>query len=124
MGRHDDLWSLFYMLVEFMVGQLPWRKIKDKVCVSMTLFVYSRFIFYTVMYFCTSAFKLLFVPHCSQEQVGNLKETYDHRLMLKHLPSEFSTFLDHILTLDYFTKPDYEVGHLLLVILNVLRILL
>ena len=31
MGRHDDLWSLFYMLVEFMVGQLPWRKIKDKV---------------------------------------------------------------------------------------------
>lgn len=30
--------------------------------------------------------------------------------MLKHLPSEFSTFLDHILTLDYYTKPDYEVG--------------
>ncbi|XP_034555280.1 tau-tubulin kinase 2b isoform X2 [Notolabrus celidotus] len=73
MGRHDDLWSLFYMLVEFMVGQLPWRKIKDK------------------------------------EQVGNLKETYDHRLMLKHLPSEFSMFLDHILTLDYFTKPDYQL---------------
>uniref|UniRef100_A0A3B3ZY00 Protein kinase domain-containing protein n=1 Tax=Periophthalmus magnuspinnatus TaxID=409849 RepID=A0A3B3ZY00_9GOBI len=73
MGRHDDLWSLFYMLVEFMVGQLPWRKIKDK------------------------------------EQVGNLKETYDHRLMLKHLPSEFSMFLDHISTLDYFTKPDYQL---------------
>uniref|UniRef100_A0A8C8DXU0 non-specific serine/threonine protein kinase n=1 Tax=Oryzias sinensis TaxID=183150 RepID=A0A8C8DXU0_9TELE len=73
MGRHDDLWSLFYMLVEFMVGQLPWRKIKDK------------------------------------EQVGNLKETYDHRLMLKHLPSEFSSFLDHIMTLDYFTKPDYQL---------------
>ncbi|KAK2856118.1 hypothetical protein Q5P01_004853 [Channa striata] len=73
MGRHDDLWSLFYMLVEFMVGQLPWRKIKDK------------------------------------EQVGNLKETYDHQLMLKHLPSEFSAFLDHILTLDYYTKPDYEL---------------
>ncbi|CAK6979210.1 tau-tubulin kinase 2b [Scomber scombrus] len=73
MGRHDDLWSLFYMLVEFMVGQLPWRKIKDK------------------------------------EQVGNLKETYDHRLMLKHLPSEFSIFLDHVLILDYFTKPDYQL---------------
>ncbi|XP_053737627.1 tau-tubulin kinase 2b [Synchiropus splendidus] len=73
MGRHDDLWSLFYMLVEFTIGQLPWRKIKDK------------------------------------EQVGNLKETYDHRLMLKHLPSEFSLFLDHILTLDYFTKPDYQM---------------
>ncbi|XP_036437919.1 tau-tubulin kinase 2b [Colossoma macropomum] len=73
MGRHDDLWSLFYMLVEFMVGQLPWRKVKDK------------------------------------EQVGNLKETYDHRLMLKHLPAEFSIFLDHISNLDYFTKPDYQL---------------
>ncbi|KAM3871142.1 tau-tubulin kinase 2 [Diretmus argenteus] len=73
MGRHDDLWSLFYMLVEFLVGQLPWRKIKDK------------------------------------EHVGKLKETYDHRLMLKHLPSEFSVFLDHISSLDYFTKPDYQL---------------
>ncbi|KAI4880542.1 hypothetical protein NFI96_018569, partial [Prochilodus magdalenae] len=73
MGRHDDLWSLFYMLVEFMVGQLPWRKVKDK------------------------------------EQVGNMKETYDHRLMLKHLPAEFSIFLDHISNLDYFTKPDYQL---------------
>ncbi|XP_073720966.1 tau-tubulin kinase 2 isoform X2 [Misgurnus anguillicaudatus] len=73
MGRHDDLWSLFYMLVEFLVGQLPWRKIKDK------------------------------------EQVGKLKETYDHRLMLKHLPPDFSVFLDHISNLDYFTKPDYQL---------------
>ncbi|XP_031227435.1 tau-tubulin kinase 2 isoform X1 [Mastomys coucha] len=73
MGRHDDLWSLFYMLVEFVVGQLPWRKIKDK------------------------------------EQVGSIKERYDHRLMLKHLPPEFSTFLDHISSLDYFTKPDYQL---------------
>ncbi|XP_028828181.1 tau-tubulin kinase 2 isoform X2 [Denticeps clupeoides] len=73
MGRHDDLWSLFYMLVEFLVGQLPWRKIKDK------------------------------------EQVGKLKESYDHRLMLKHLPTEFALFLDHISNLDYFTKPDYQL---------------
>ena len=35
-GRHDDLWSLFYMLVEFANGQLPWRKIKDKEQVSET----------------------------------------------------------------------------------------
>ncbi|XP_034431978.1 tau-tubulin kinase 2 isoform X2 [Hippoglossus hippoglossus] len=73
MGRHDDLWSLFYMLVEFLVGQLPWRKIKDK------------------------------------EHVGKLKETYDHRLMLKHLPAEFGVFLEHISSLDYFTKPDYQL---------------
>ncbi|XP_042356994.1 tau-tubulin kinase 2 isoform X1 [Plectropomus leopardus] len=73
MGRHDDLWSLFYMLVEFLVGQLPWRKIKDK------------------------------------EHVGKLKDTYDHRLMLKHLPAEFGVFLEHISSLDYFTKPDYQL---------------
>ncbi|XP_025763806.1 tau-tubulin kinase 1 isoform X5 [Oreochromis niloticus] len=73
MGRHDDLWSLFYMLVEFAVGQLPWRKIKDK------------------------------------EQVGQIKERYDHQLLLKHMPSEFKIFLDHVLALDYYTKPDYQL---------------
>ena len=40
MGRHDDLWSLFYMLVEFVVGQLPWRKIKDKVILEMEMSVW------------------------------------------------------------------------------------
>ncbi|XP_063724654.1 probable serine/threonine-protein kinase DDB_G0282963 isoform X3 [Symsagittifera roscoffensis] len=30
MGRHDDLWSLFYMIVEFVTGSLPWRKFKQK----------------------------------------------------------------------------------------------
>ncbi|XP_035259567.1 tau-tubulin kinase 1-like isoform X2 [Anguilla anguilla] len=73
MGRHDDLWSLFYMLVEFAVGQLPWRKIKDK------------------------------------EQVGLIKERYDHKMLLKHMPSEFHVFLDHVLSLDYYTKPDYQL---------------
>ncbi|KAG7276589.1 hypothetical protein CRUP_019639 [Coryphaenoides rupestris] len=73
MGRHDDLWSLFYMLVEFAVGQLPWRKIKDK------------------------------------EQVGQIKERYDHRMLLKHMPSEFHIFLEHVLALDYYTKPDYQL---------------
>ncbi|KAM6939981.1 tau-tubulin kinase 1 [Xenentodon cancila] len=73
MGRHDDLWSLFYMLVEFAAGQLPWRKIKDK------------------------------------EQVGQIKERFDHRMLLKHMPQDFSVFLDHVLTLDYYTKPDYQL---------------
>ncbi|XP_026077292.1 tau-tubulin kinase 1-like [Carassius auratus] len=73
MGRHDDLWSLFYMLVEFAAGQLPWRKIKDK------------------------------------EQVGQIKERYDHRMLLKHMPSEFNVFLEHVLGLDYCTKPDYQL---------------
>ncbi|KAF6774264.1 hypothetical protein AHF37_08406 [Paragonimus kellicotti] len=37
MGRHDDLWSMFYMLVEFASGQLPWRRIKDKEQVGFVL---------------------------------------------------------------------------------------
>lgn len=74
MGRHDDLWSLFYMLVEFVNGQLPWRKIKDK------------------------------------EQVGLMKEKYDHRLLLKHLPSDLKEFLEHIETLSYGDRPDYLVS--------------
>jgi len=73
MGRHDDLWSLFYMIVEFVNGQLPWRKIKDK------------------------------------EQVGLMKEKYDHRLLIKHLPSDFKQFLEHIQSLDYYDKPDYAM---------------
>ncbi|ELU12879.1 hypothetical protein CAPTEDRAFT_198680 [Capitella teleta] len=72
MGRHDDLWSLFYMLVEFVMGQLPWRKMKDK------------------------------------EQVGNLKEKYDTGIFLKHLPAELKPFLEHIQSLDYYDKPDYN----------------
>ncbi len=75
MGRHDDLWSLFYMMVEFVSGQLPWRKMKDK------------------------------------EQVGQMKDKYDNVTLLKHLPQEFKTILDHIATLNYFDKPDYNMMH-------------
>ena len=71
MGRHDDLWSLFYMMVEFVIGQLPWRKIKDK------------------------------------EQVGSMKEKYEHQLLLKHMPAEFKIIMEHICSLDYYDRPDY-----------------
>lgn len=73
MGRHDDLWSLFYMMVEFVNGALPWRKIKDK------------------------------------EQVGKMKQVYDHKLLLRHLPSDFKQFLEHIESLNYYTEPDYTM---------------
>lgn len=41
--------------------------------------------------------------------MGQIKERYDHRMLLKHMPSEFNVFLEHVLGLDYYTKPDYQV---------------
>uniref|UniRef100_H2XSG8 Protein kinase domain-containing protein n=3 Tax=Ciona intestinalis TaxID=7719 RepID=H2XSG8_CIOIN len=75
MGCHDDLWSLLYMLVEFVNGQLPWRKIKNK------------------------------------EQVGIMKERYDEKMLLKHMPHELMELYNHISTLQYYDKPDYEFVH-------------
>jgi tau tubulin kinase len=69
MGRHDDLWSLFYMLVEFVTGQLPWRRIKDK------------------------------------EQVGQMKEKYDHTIFLKSLPSEFKVIKKKKVSFFIFNYP-------------------
>uniref|UniRef100_A0A183D4T9 Piwi domain-containing protein n=1 Tax=Gongylonema pulchrum TaxID=637853 RepID=A0A183D4T9_9BILA len=30
MSRYDDLWSVYYISVENMVGQLPWRYVNEK----------------------------------------------------------------------------------------------
>ena len=38
-----------------------------------------------------------------------MKERYDHRLLLKHLPSDFRQFLDHLQSLEYADKPDYAM---------------
>ena len=37
-----------------------------------------------------------------------MKEKYDHRLLLKHLPPDFRQFLDQISSLDFYDKPDYS----------------
>ena len=64
MGRQDDLWSFFYMMAEFAIGHLPWRKMKDKVIRFQLHFVQLKlktFVFYesflcitSVMCFCAS----------------------------------------------------------------------
>lgn len=40
-----------------------------------------------------------------------MKEKYDHRLLLKHLPSDLRQFLEHIQGLEYADKPDYQVSN-------------
>lgn len=30
LSRADDLWSVFYVFIEFFQGHLPWRKLKSK----------------------------------------------------------------------------------------------
>ena len=42
-----------------------------------------------------------------ERQVGLMKEKYDHRLLLKHLPSDFKQFMEHLQVLEYADKPDY-----------------
>jgi hypothetical protein len=45
LGRHDDIISLFYMLVEFTIGQLPWRKLKEKEVVGKKKAEYDHGLF-------------------------------------------------------------------------------
>ena len=71
LGRHDDLWSVFYLLVELAIGQLPWRKIRDK------------------------------------EEAGKFKLKYDHSKLIKEMPVEMETYLEHLNSLSYYDKPDY-----------------
>lgn len=72
LGRRDDLWSVFYVLVEFALGSLPWRKIKDK------------------------------------EHIGELKERFTNAELVKDLPPEFLSFMEHLQKLGYADEPDYD----------------
>ena len=60
------------MLVEFVTGQLPWRKIKDK------------------------------------EQVGAMKEKFDHTQFLKSLPSEFKVTLKQTTLIELNFQSNYH----------------
>uniref|UniRef100_A0A3Q2E896 Tau tubulin kinase 1 n=1 Tax=Cyprinodon variegatus TaxID=28743 RepID=A0A3Q2E896_CYPVA len=80
-----------------------------------SIFNFSNFYFWILFYFLFSFKKLLLwllmwiFCFIAQEQVGQIKERYDHRMLLKHMPSEFNIFLDHVQALDYYTKPDYQL---------------
>ena len=57
---------------------------------------------------CTDLIALSLCPS-SRKKVGLMKEKYDHRLLLKHLPSDFRQLLEHLQTLEYADKPDYAM---------------
>ncbi|KAI0987994.1 hypothetical protein GJ496_000367 [Pomphorhynchus laevis] len=67
LGRHDDLWSMFYMLVEFVAASLPWRKIRDKEIVGKIKEKYDHSLF------------LRWLPR-------NFKQTYRGDNIRFHLP--------------------------------------
>jgi len=60
------------VLVEFSLGNLPWRKMKDK------------------------------------EAIGNLKEKFTTKELVKDLPKEFTLFLESLQKLGYGDDPDYD----------------
>ena len=84
LGRRDDLWSFFYMMAEFTIGELPWNDFRINQRKSDPN---SKDIF--------------------RNKTGDMKEVYDHTLLLKNLPPEFNTFLEHLQSLNFEDKPDY-----------------
>lgn len=51
-----------------------------------------------------------------------MKEKYDHKLLLKHLPSDLTKFLEHIQSLSYADKPDYGVSKLARIVIIIVFI--
>ena len=76
LAPRDDLWSVFYMLVEFATGTLPWRNQRDR------------------------------------DKVGEMKQKYlGTKKLTEGLPPEFEQFMAYLLTLDYYSRPDYARIH-------------
>jgi len=76
LAPRDDLWSIFYMMVEFATGSLPWRNQRDR------------------------------------DKVGEIKQKFmTGKKLTDGLPPEFEQFMSYLLTLDYYSKPDYRHIH-------------
>eukprot|EP01127_Copromyxa_protea_P008376 TRINITY_DN1921_c0_g1_i2.p1 TRINITY_DN1921_c0_g1~~TRINITY_DN1921_c0_g1_i2.p1 ORF type:complete len:397 (-),score=54.93 TRINITY_DN1921_c0_g1_i2:87-1277(-) len=73
LGRRDDLWSVFYLLIEFCKGMLPWGTLKNR------------------------------------DEIGEMKRQYNSpESLAKGLPTEFSSFMNYLKTLDYSDEPNYD----------------
>ncbi len=72
LGRVDDLWSLLYMILEFLTGSLPWKG-KNK------------------------------------EVIGKLKSEMTTPFLFSGISSHFLRMYNHLRTLSYADKPDYDL---------------
>ena len=77
-SRRDDLESLAYMMIHFVIGELPWMGIKAKSLGEKYKRVYEK----------------------KQETVPDD--------LCKILPDEMKSFLQHILNLEFEEKPNYD----------------
>lgn len=72
LSPRDDLWSVFYLLVEFAVGTLPWTRVRDR------------------------------------DKVGEMKNQYlNGTKLVDKLPGEFAEFQRYLMSLDYYSIPNY-----------------
>lgn len=69
----DDVWSLFYVLIEFLRGWLPWRKEKEK------------------------------------ERIGDMKQKQHTAHLVVSLPAPCLAWFEHLHSLDYADRPDYQL---------------
>ncbi|KAJ3452796.1 tau-tubulin kinase 1 [Anaeramoeba flamelloides] len=72
LSRRDDLWSLFYLMVEFLRGGLPWQRLKDK------------------------------------DQISEVKKMYTNPDICSDFPEQFTKFYQHLDSLEYEDKPNYD----------------
>ena len=87
-SRRDDLESLAYVLIYLGTGTLPWKKMKSKKKDEK----YSKIL--------------------------SIKMNFSNEELLKGLPNEFLSFLQHVRDLQFEQKPDYDYLKKLLINMN------
>ncbi len=103
-GPHDDLWSMFYMLIEMIVGWLVGSS--PLTPSSLHLIQCIQFQCNQTTYSCSGR-----LPWRSLERDGvrQMKESIPDEELLRACPREFRTILSHLKSLRYGTNPSYKL---------------